>query len=659
MGERSAEILWTPPEDVRETTAMGRFLTDVEKTHGIEFDDYHTAWQWSVEDIGRFWATVADFFAVRFHDQPQTPIGDASMPGAEWFPGGTLSYPEHVLRGGDDDVVLVAHSESRDAVTLTRGELRQRVARVRTGLRRLGVGRGDRVAAYLPNCPEALIGLLAVTSLGAIWTICSPEFGTKGAVDRLAQTRPSVLLAADGYVYAGKTFRRTEEMAAIRREMPELQATVGVAHIDEGGWPADVLAWEALEGTEDVESLVFEPVPFDHPLYILYSSGTTGKPKPIVLGHGGMLLEHYKWIGLHDDVGPGDRYFWYSSTSWMAWNLGVSSLLCGAALVTWDGALLQPDLESFWRFMDRQGVTYLGTSPAFLKKCRSEGLALSELGDLTSIRTINSGGAPLPADLFRWVYEVVDHDLYLSSGSGGTDIGSSFVGGCRLLPVRAGEIACRLLGVDVHAFDEDGNALIGERGELVVTQPMPSMLVGFWGDDGSRLRETYFDRYPGVWCHGDWIRFTEEGTAQVTGRSDATLNRGGVRLGTSEFYSVVEQIPGITDSLIVHLEDAEGGLGELLLFISLEEGRKVDENLRGTIAESLRDGLSPRHVPDAVEVVPTIPRTVTMKKMEIPVKRILQGVPLERAASQTSLAVPGSLDAFVTLASGRRARTAR
>lgn len=656
MADGAGEVLWTPPSDVREATVIGRFLGWVGRERGVELRDYEAAWRWSVEDLDGFWGAVAEFFGVRFHDRPSAALAQPRMPGAEWFPGGTLNYAEHLLAGDGDQVVLVAHSEARPVVQLTRQQLRDQVAAVRAGLQRLGVGRGDRVGAYLPNCPEAIIGLLATASLGAIWTICSPEFGAKGAIDRLAQTEPTVLLVADGYRYGGRDFTRAAEAEAIRSSLPNLEATVWLPYLGHPPVVPGVVTWDELES--EAGPLAFEPVPFDHPLYILYSSGTTGRPKPIVLGQGGMLLEHLKWLGLQDDLGPGDRYFWYSSTSWMAWNLGVSSLLCGATLVTWDGALNHPDLESFWRFIGRERITYLGTSPAFLQQCRAEGLVPGQIADLSSIRTINSGGAPLPAEIFRWVYDVVHPDLYLSSASGGTDIGSAFVGGCRLVPVRAGEIACRFLGVDVHAFDEDGKPVVGQRGELVVTKPMPSMLVGFWGDDdGSRLRETYFDRYPNVWCHGDWISFTEHGTSVVTGRSDATLNRGGVRLGTSEFYSVIDEHDAVQDSLIVHLEDASGGLGELILFVALKEGAEVDDELRTAINTSLRDGLSPRHVPDAIHVVDVIPRTVTAKKMEIPVKRILQGAPVERAASASSLMVPGSLDPFVELARARQPGT--
>ena len=584
------------------------------------------------------------------------------MPGAVWCPGARLNYAEHALRApgaGGGDVVVLARSQTRPPVDLTLAELRAQVARARAGLVRLGVGPGDRVAAYLPNVPETLVAFLAAASLGAIWSSCAPEFGTRSVVDRLLQIGPKVLFAVDGYRYGTRAVDRRAEVAAIRAELPSLEHVVALLYLeaDEAGGLPDALGW--VEFMAETGPLDFERVPFDHPLYILYSSGTTGLPKPIVHGHGGVLIEHQKALALHHDLGPGDRFFWFSTTGWMMWNLLISGLLVGSAVVLFDGDPGHPDLLTLWRLAEETGSTYFGTSAPFLLACRKEGLHPGAALDLSAVRGVGSTGAPLPPEGFRWVYEAVGPDVYLASLSGGTDVCTGFVGGSPLLPVRAGEIACRHLACKVEAFDPAGRSIVGEQGELVITEPMPSMPVGFWGDDdGSRYRAAYFDDFPGVWRHGDWITITERGSCVITGRSDATLNRGGVRLGTAEFYSVVESLPEVSDSLVVHLEDDEGGVGELLLFVVPAGGGDADEALRGRIASELRRSLSPRHVPDAIHVVPSVPRTLSGKKLEVPVKRILLGTSADEAASRGALANPESLDAFEELAR-RRAGGAR
>ncbi len=620
---RSGEILWRPPADVLTSSAMGRYLTWLEPTRGLSFgDDYHALWRWSVEDLAGFWGSLADYMGVRFHDQPAAVLPEATMPGADWFPGATLNFAEHALAGPAEAIVLVSRSESRPRIELTRGELRARVASLRAALQGLGVGPGDRVAAYLPSIPEALVTLYAAASLGAIFTCCAPESGTRSVISRIGQVEPAVLVTVDGYVYGGQCYDRTAEVAAIRAAVPSIRATIAVPYLEPVNRVPDSLDWNDLMARP--ADLEFAAVPFAHPLYIVYSSGTTGRPKAIVHGHGGILLEHLKLFLLHDDLGPADRWFWYSSTNWMAWNYGASVLLGGGSLLIFDGHPMRPELADYWRMVGDEGVTSLGTSPGFLLACQKEGLVPRQAADLSALRTINSGGAPLTADGFRWVYRAVKPDVYLGSGSGGTDVASSFVSGCRLLPVRAGEIACRLLGVDAQAYSEDGQPVVGERGELVIRQPMPSMPVGFWGDTGGqRLASTYFERFPGVWCHGDWVTFSAHGTCQVTGRSDATLNRGGVRLGTSEFYAVIDEIEEISDSLVVHLEDANGGSGQLILFVVTRDGAGLSGEVTARIRSLLHDELSPRHQPDLVRQVAAIPRTLTGKRMEVPVKRVL------------------------------------
>jgi acetoacetyl-CoA synthetase len=571
------------------------------------------------------------------------------MPGASWFPGARLNWAEHALRlAGREasDVVVIGRSQTRERTTLTVAELRDQVARARAGLRRLGVGRGDRVAAFLPNVPEALVALLATASLGAIWTSCAPEFGVRSVVDRFSQVQPTLLITIDGYRYGGRAVDRTAEVADIRRALPELRATVVLPYLEaEATRVPNATSWDQLLG--EVEPLAFEQVPFDHALYILYSSGTTGLPKPIVHGHGGILLEHLKIHALHHDLGAGDRFFWFTTTGWMMWNYLASTLLVDSTVVVYDGSPADPDLGALWRLAAEEGVTYFGASAPYLMACRKDGRIPSAEADLSRLRGIGSTGSPLPAEGFRYVYESVSASVHLQSVSGGTDVCTAFVGASPLVPVWEGEISCRHLGCAVEAVGPDGSPLVGEQGELVITQPMPSMPVAFWGDPGmARYRDAYFSEYPGRWRHGDWITITERGSCIISGRSDATLNRGGVRIGTSEFYAVVEGFAEVADSVVIHLEGAD----RLLLFVALREGASLTDELRSRLAAELRSQLSPRHVPDEIVVVPAIPRTLSGKKLEVPIKRILTGTSADEAASRGSLANPESLDAFVAIA---------
>ncbi|SCG50293.1 acetoacetate--CoA ligase [Micromonospora humi] len=652
------DVLWTPPADVRERSRIGDYLRWLTEHRGLEFADYDALWQWSVTDLDAFWRSIWDYFQVVAHTPPTATLAERSMPGARWFPGATLNYAENVLRMpglGDDAPVVIAHGQTRAPETLTAAELRDRVRRVSAGLRRLGVGPGDRVAAYAPNIPETYVLLLATASLGAIFSSCAPEFGTRSVTDRWQQIEPTVLVAVDGYRYGDKPVDRRAEVAAIRAALPSLRHTVAIGYLDPAGdVPEGALAWAELAAETD-EPLSFTPVPFDHPLYVLYSSGTTGLPKPIVHGHGGILLEHLKMLALHHDLGPFDRFLWFTTTGWMMWNFLVSGPAVGAAIVLFDGNPGHPDLGALWRLAADTGTTYFGTSAPFLLACRKAGLVPRDVADLSALRGLGSTGAPLPAEGFTWVYENVGDRLQLQSLSGGTDVCTGFVGGVPLLPVYAGEIACRALGAKVEARSADGSPVIGQLGELVITEPMPSMPVGFWNDpDGDRYREAYFEVYPGVWRHGDWITVNERGGCVITGRSDATLNRGGVRLGTAEFYSVVEGLDEVVDSVVVHLEDDEGGAGELLLFVVLAEGLELDDDMRKKICRELRTALSPRHVPDEIHQVRAVPRTLSAKKLEVPVKKILTGTPVDRAAAKGALANPESLTAFATLARQRQ-----
>jgi acetoacetyl-CoA synthetase len=645
-------VLWSPPPDIRRNTRVGAYLDWLERERGLSFDDYAALHRWSVDDLDGFWRSVWDHFGVRSPVDPGPALAEDRMPGARWFPTARLNWAEHCLRSsgrGADDAVIVARSQSRDRIILTGDQLREEVARVRAGLERLGVSPGDRVAAYLPNVPEAVIGLLATASLGATWSSCAPEFGTRSVVDRWSQIEPVVLLTIDGYRYGTRDVDRTPEVAAIRAALPSLRHTVVLRYLPAAAEIPDAVAWEELRA--ETAELAVELVPFDHPLFVLYSSGTTGLPKPIVHGHGGILLEHLKAHALHHDLGPDDRFFWFSTTGWMMWNYLVSGLAAGATIVLYDGSPAHPDLSALWRLAAEEGVTYFGTSAPYLMACRKDGLRPMDLADVSRMRGIGSTGAPLPAEGFRYVHDALGASVHLQSVSGGTDVCTAFVGASPLVPVWEGEISCRHLGCSVEAFSPDGRALVGEQGELVITRPMPSMPVGFWNDpDGTRYRAAYFDDFPGVWRHGDWITFTERGSCVISGRSDATLNRGGVRIGTAEFYAVVEAIPQVADALVVHL-DEDGDW--LILFVALRDGEDLTDALRASIVTELRTALSPRHVPDEIRAVPAIPRTLSGKKLEVPVKRILTGTPPDVAASRGSLADPTSLDAFAEMAARR------
>ena len=645
------DILWTPPADWRDTTEIGRFVNWLRDERALEFGGFDEVYRWSVDDLEGFWGALWDFYGIRSTPYERV-LGNRTMPGAEWFPGARLNYAEHLvgLEEDRDRVAVVARSQTRGPRELTFGELIEQAGRVRAGLQRLGVERGDRVVAYMPNIPETLIGFIATASLGAIWATCAPEFGARSVVDRFAQIEPRVLMAVGGYGFRNRYVDRRAEVETIRGRIPSIERVVwvpfGEARI------RDSVSWEEL--TAESAPLEFEQVAFDHPIYVLFSSGTTGLPKPIVHGHGGQLIEHRKNLGLGWDLKPGGRLLWFSTTAWMMWNALVAGLQLRSSIVMLDGDPAWPDLLEQWRLAEELGPTVMGVAPAYLMACRKAGIQPGRECDLTSIRMLCTAGSPLPSEGYLYAYEQLGPQLLLNNGSGGTDVCTGLVSGSFAQPVYEGEITGACLAVDAHAFDPDGNDVVGELGELVITQPMPSMPVALWGDaDGERYRSSYFDVYPGVWRQGDWIKFTERGSCIITGRSDATLNRGGVRLGTGEFYAVVEDVPEVIDALVVHLEDAGGGAGELLLFVVPADGAQLDDGLRDRIAGALRSELSPRHVPDEIVSVPAIPRTLTGKKLEAPVKRILRGESSERVASRDSLLDPAALDAFVALAAGR------
>ena len=648
MTDTDVELLWRP--DPTRDNGMTAFRSWLRSERDHDFPDYESLWEWSVSDLEGFWGAVASYFDVKFHTPFDRVLGSSEMPGAQWFPGSTLNYAEHALRrGADDDLAVIFHREDGVTSSLTFGTLRSRVAAFRAALASLGVTAGDRVVALVPNAPEALIAFLAAASLGATWSSCSPDFGARAVADRFTQISPVVFVAVSGYVYNGRSFDCRPVVEEIRSQIPSLRATVLIDYLDNGASLPDTHPFAELVASNAGAALEFTPVPFDHPLWVLYSSGTTGLPKGIVQGHGGIVLEHLKMLALHSDLGPGDRFFWFTTTGWMMWNYLVGGLLVGTTIVLYDGSPAYPSLNTLWHLAEQHRVTYFGTSAPYVQSCLKEGLTPSSRHDLTGLRVVGSTGAPLTPEGFRWIAEAVGEDIQIASVSGGTDLCTAFVAASPDRPVWLGELSCRALGASVHAFDESGNVLNDVVGELVITKPMPSMPVFFWGDtSGERLRDAYFDTYPGIWRHGDWIRITPRGSAVIYGRSDSTLNRGGVRMGTSEFYRVVESVPGVVDSLVI---DTSGVTeGELLCFVVLDGVALSD--VEPLLRKELRSSLSPRHVPNRFVAVAEIPRTLNGKKCEVPVKKILAGADPEKAVSRGALRNPESLQPFLELASG-------
>jgi acetoacetyl-CoA synthetase len=663
--------LWEPSEADRERAEMTYFMRWVAERRGREFDDYEDLWRWSVEELEEFWGDIWEFFGVRSSKAYEQPLAERRMPGARWFEGAELNYAENMLadqshagqrhgKGRDPSAVAVLHcSELRELDELTWGELSEQVAQAAAGLRALGVVRGDRVVAYMPNIPETLIAFLATASIGAIWSSAAPEFGARSVIDRFAQIEPKVFLTVDGYCHGGKDFDRLRVAESILAELPSVEHAVLLGYLDadaelgaevEAGLDG-VLSWqELLQRGEGVE-LVFEQVPFDHPLWVLYSSGTTGLPKAIVQGHGGILIEQLK-KRLHMELRPGDRMFWFTTTGWMMWNFLVGCLLSDAAIVLYDGSPAYPDLGALWSLAERTGMTCMGLSAGLLASCEKDGIEPARDYDLGALRAIGSTGSPLAPESFKWIYEHVGSSVWLFSTSGGTDVCTAFVGGCPLLPVYEGELQCRILGCAVESFDEQGVAHVDRVGELVITEPMPSMPLYFWNDeDGERLHESYFAMYAGVWRHGDWIRITPRHGAVIYGRSDSTINRMGVRMGTSEIYRAAATVPQVLDALVVDIP-ARPGEDELrmILFVVLAEGTALDDELTKQVKRRIREDCSPRHVPNEVRQIAEVPRTLSGKVLEVPVKRILMGAPPREAASVDSLANPASLDYFVEFA---------
>ncbi|MDG9706402.1 acetoacetate--CoA ligase [Streptomyces sp. DH37] len=644
------EPLWSPGPDRIDGARLTRFQAWAAERFGapaaVPGDpaaSYAALHRWSVDELATFWRAVTEWFDVRFATPYETVLADPAMPGARWFPGATLNYAEHALRAGEDparaDTPALLHvDETHEPTPVTWAELRRQVGSLAAELRRLGVRPGDRVSGYLPNIPQAAVALLATAAVGGVWTSCAPDFGARSVLDRFQQVEPTVLFAVDGYRYGGKEHDRTGTVAELRRELPSLRAVV---HIPLLGTPAPegALEWDALTAADGTSAEpVFEHVPFDHPLWVLYSSGTTGLPKAIVQSQGGILVEHLKQLGLHCDLGPDDRFFWYTSTGWMMWNFLVSGLLTGTTVVLYDGSPGHPDTAAQWRVAERTGATLYGTSAAYVMACRKADVHPGRDFDLSRVKCVATTGSPLPPDGFRWIHDEVAEDMWIASVSGGTDVCSCFAGAVPTLPVHIGELQAPCLGTDLQSWDPHGEPLTDEVGELVVTNPMPSMPIRFWNDpDGSRYRESYFEMFPGVWRHGDWTTLTSRGTVVIHGRSDSTLNRQGVRMGSADIYEAVERLPEIRESLVIGVEQPDGGYW-MPLFVHLAEGAVLDDALRDRVKRTIREQLSPRHVPDEIIEVKGVPHTLTGKRLEVPVKRLLQGADLGKAVN------PGSVD---------------
>ncbi|MGK2954141.1 MAG: acetoacetate--CoA ligase [Solirubrobacterales bacterium] len=654
MSDPADSPLWSPTPEAVKASRMTAFTRWLSEREGIEFSDYASLWKWSTDEPDAFWRAIWDYFDVMHSGSFEVALGSLEMPGTKWFEGAELNYAEHIFRDRNPSgIAILAATETRPLASITWAELLTQVAAAAAGLRELGVGPGDRVAAYLPNTPETIVAFLATVSLGGVWSSCSPDFGAGAVTDRFAQIEPKVLLAVDGYTYGGRSFDRRAVVTELAAAMPGLEHIVILPYLEAD---PDISAipkattWDELNSTDPGAALEFTRVPFDHPLWVLYSSGTTGLPKAIVQGQGGILLEHLKKMHLHLDAGPGDRIFWFTTTGWMMWNFLVSCLLTDAAIVLYDGNPGHPNLDTLWQLAADAEVTCFGTSASYISACMKADVEPANGRDLSKLRSVGSTGSPLAPEGFDWIYEHVGADTWLFSTSGGTDLCTAFVGGVPTLPVFRGELQARALGAAVESWGEDGNALTGEVGELVITKPMPSMPLYLWGDeDGSRYRDSYFDFYPGTWRHGDWIEITERETAVIYGRSDSTINRGGIRMGTSEIYRAVLDDPRIADALVVDIPK-EGTEGWMPLFVVMAEDEEMTDELKKAVARAVRERCSPRHVPNEMIEIEVIPRTLSGKVLEVPVKRILTGTPAEKAASKDSLADPKSLDFFVSYA---------
>ncbi|MFC4559525.1 acetoacetate--CoA ligase [Virgibacillus kekensis] len=650
-------LLWEPDEKRKQQSNIYNYMKWLRQHKNLHFDDYHSLWKWSVDELETFWKSIWEYFDLQAEKPYQTVLTSHEMPGAKWFPEATINYTEHIFRDRDKDKPAIIHaSETRNTNEITWGELYRQTAAMQQTLMDLGVTKGDRIVAYTANIYETVVAFLATASLGAIWSSASPDFGTQSVIDRFKQIEPKVMITVDGYSYGGKKFDRTEVVENIQAELPTLESTIGIPFLNVN---ADFSNLKNVTLWEDAvkysgKNLTYEHVPFNDPLWVLFSSGTTGKPKPIVQSQGGILLEHLKALTFHADLGKDDRFFWFTTTGWMMWNFLVGGLLTGSTIVLYDGNPAYPDKKMLWKFAQDTKMTVFGTSASYITACmKDEDLVPGEEFDLSHLENISSTGSPLPPEGFEWCYDNVKKDLWIASASGGTDVCTAFILGVPTLPVYAGELQCRGLGAKIESFTDEAEPKIEEVGELVLTEPFPSMPIYFWNDeDGSRLHDSYFDVFPGTWRHGDYLKITDRHTCVIYGRSDATINRGGIRIGTSEIYRAVDHVKEVADSLIV---DVPGDNGDSYtpLFVVMKDGEELTDEIKQSIKSKIKAQCSPRHVPTGIYEVPELPTTLNGKKLEIPVKKILMGKPIDKVVNKGSLSNEKSLDYFIKFAEKR------
>ena len=646
-------LLWQPTPEIVENANLTHYRKWLAAKYGLNLPDYPTLWRWSVDNIEAFWGSLWEYFTFTASKPAQQILAKRTMPGAEWFVGMELNWAENVFaKMTDEKPMLLYKGEDEPLIEISWQDAYEQANRLAQLLRQSGVEAGDRVVAYMPNIPETIIALLAVASMGAIWSSCSPDFGSRSVLDRFSQIEPKMLIAVNGYKYGGKIFDRNDVLVELQSALPTLEKTILVPYADckTDGLRETVHWHHALDEITPPAEMIFEQLPFDHPLWVLYTSGTTGLPKPIVHGQGSILLEHAKATVFHNDLKPSDRFFWYSSTGWMMWNYLVGSLLSGCSAILYNGSPGYPTMNALFELAQETKMSYFGTSAAFISACIKAKIRPNQEFDLSRIRAVGSTGSPLTVSGFQWIYENINNRLALESLSGGTDLCTAFVGGARVMPIYAGEIQGASLGAKVQAFNAEGQAVIDEVGELVIVEPMPSMPLYFWNDPGNvRYRESYFDMYPGIWRHGDWIRFNERGGCIIYGRSDSTINRQGVRMGTSEIYQAVEALPEVVDSLVIDVE-AIGRDSYMPLFVVLRAGAELDEPLVARIKQKLRQDVSPRHVPDDIFVIDEVPYTLSGKKMEVPIRKILLGQDVREAANPGAMRNPESMRYFVEFA---------
>lgn len=652
MALKEGDILWRPSEEMVENAEITKFMSWIKREKNIICKTYEELWEWSVTDLERFWESIWEYFQIKSSAQYDTVLTSYSMPGAKWFPGAKLNYAEHIFRKAKKgETAIYFQSEISPYTEMSWDELMKKTASVAFNFKKMGVQPGDRVVGYLPNIPETVISFLAAASIGAIWSSCAPEFGKASALSRFQQIKPKVFIAADGYQYNGKAYNKMPAIQEIEAELPSIEKTIIVPYLNKDVDPDQLrngIIWDGL--LHDSEEIQFEQVPFEHPLWIVYSSGTTGLPKSMVHGHGGILLNQYVTLSLQGNLKEQDRHFYYTTTGWIVWNNLISALLTGAGIVLYDGSPSYPDLSVLWRLAEKTRATSFGASPAYIMQCMKANMAPGEIFDLTHLKKFSCTGSPLSGEAFQWIYKNVKQDIWLAPVSGGTDVCGPIVGASPITPVYLAEMSCRCLGVSVYSYDDDGNQLVNEMGEMVITKPMPSMPVFFWNDpDGERYRNSYFDKFPGIWRHGDLLEITDRGSAIIYGRSDATINRMGIRAGSSEIYSAVESMPEILDSLVVDLSGLKRK-AYMPLFVVLREGCELTDEMKTKINNKIRDEVSPRHVPDDIYAVPSIPMTLSGKKMEIPVRKILQGESVEQAANVDNMQNPESVHFFVKFA---------